>query len=403
MQNLNEVSSTEFDYLSLITNYPYLIENTIVKKEYLSDKAKIMFNILQTEYNLSKCFVLERLTKNYKNFIVDDYIELFNNCVYNSSRDVMFKEFEKTIVDNYKKQQYKELTKNFDGNCEKLYDDLTKINDINCNENDYIRAEDMFKTLTSKKKQVKFNYPQLDYSLNLSQNDLLILSAGTGSGKTAFALNMLYKLSEEYQCVYFNMEMSKNVIYKRLLALATGIEIQKLNDISSLPQNQKEVIKEMMQRIEDNKIILINKSMDIKEVKRTIAGIKSKRHIIAFVDHIGLVKSSGNSLYEKMTNVAKELRSISLNYDCTLIGLCQLSRESQKTNSEPKLQDLRDSGEIEQSARKVIMLHNVSKNQQDRIQDINVIIAKNDDGNKVTKKFKFDKYIQRFNEEWNER
>ena len=79
---MNEISNTEFDYLSLITNYPYLIENTIVKKEYLSDKARVMFNILQTEYNINKCFVLDRLTKNYRNFIIDDYLELFNNCVY---------------------------------------------------------------------------------------------------------------------------------------------------------------------------------------------------------------------------------------------------------------------------------------------------------------------------------
>lgn len=399
---MNELNDTEFNYLSLITNYPYLIENTIVKKEYLSDKAKVMFDILQKEFIRNKTYVVDRL-KDYRNFDIDMFIDLLTNCAYNSSRDVMFKEFEKTIIDKYKKHQYENLTKNFDGDCEKLYNELTKVNDINCNENDYIRADDMYKTLTSKKKQVKFNYPQLDYSLNLSQNDLLILAGSTGGFKTAFALNMLYKLSNEYQCVYFNMEMSKNIIYKRLLAIATGIEIKSLNDISSLPENQKQVLKSAMEKIEENKIILINKSMDIKEIKREIASIKSKRHIIAFVDHIGLVKSSGNSLYEKMTNVAKELRSISLNYDCTLIGLCQLSRESQKNNTEPKLQDLRDSGEIEQSARKVIMLHNVSKNQQDREQNINVIIAKNDDGNKVIRKFKVDKYIQRFTEEWNER
>lgn len=399
---MNELNDTEFNYLSLITNYPYLIENTIVKKEYLSDKAKVMFDILQKEFIRNKTYVVDRL-KDYRNFDIDMFIDLLTNCAYNSSRDVMFKEFEKTIIDKYKKHQYENLTKNFDGDCEKLYNELTKVNDINCNENDYIRADDMYKTLTSKKKQVKFNYPYLDYSLNLSQNDLLILAGSTGGFKTAFALNMLYKLSNEYQCVYFNMEMSKNIIYKRLLAIATGIEIKSLNDISSLPENQKQVLKSAMEKIEENKIILINKSMDIKEIKREIASIKSKRHIIAFVDHIGLVKSSGNSLYEKMTNVAKELRSISLNYDCTLIGLCQLSRESQKNNTEPKLQDLRDSGEIEQSARKVIMLHNVSKNQQDREQNINVIIAKNDDGNKVIRKFKVDKYIQRFTEEWNER
>ena len=397
---MNDMTETEFDFLSLITNYPYLIENTIVKKEYLSDKASIMFNILQTEYNINKCFVIDRLTQNYKNFVVKDYANLYSNCAYNSSRDTMFKEFEKVIVENYKRKQYQLLTKSFDGDCEHLYNELTKINEINCNENDYIKAEDIYKTLSNKKKQVKFNYAQLDYSLNLSQNDLLIIAGSTGGFKTAFALNLLYQLSEEYQCVYFNMEMSKSIIYKRLLSIATGIEINKLNDINLLPNNEKELLKKTMEKLEQNKIILINKSNDIKSIKREISSIKSKRHIIAFIDHIGLVKSSGNSLYEKMTNVAKELRTISLNYDCTLIGLCQLSRESQKNNVEPKLQDLRDSGEIEQSARKVIMLHNISKNPQDRIQNINVIIAKNDDGNKTTKNFKVDKYIQKFTEEW---
>jgi len=397
---MNDITETEFDFLSLITNYPYLIENTIVKKEYLSDKASIMFNILQTEYNINKCFVIDRLTQNYKNFVVKDYANLYSNCAYNSSRDTMFKEFEKVIVENYKRKQYQLLAKSFDGDCEHLYNELTKINEINCNENDYIKAEDIYKTLSNKKKQVKFNYAQLDYSLNLSQNDLLIIAGSTGGFKTAFALNLLYQLSEEYQCVYFNMEMSKSIIYKRLLAIATGIEINKLNDINSLPNQEKELLNQTMKKLESNKIILINKSNDIKSIKREISSIKSKRHIIAFIDHIGLVKSSGNSLYEKMTNVAKELRTISLNYDCTLIGLCQLSRESQKNNVEPKLQDLRDSGEIEQSARKVIMLHNISKNQQDRIQNINVIIAKNDDGNKTTKNFIVDKYIQKFTEEW---
>ena len=397
---MNDMTETEFDFLSLITNYPYLIENTIVKKEYLTDSASIMFNILQTEYNINKSFVVDRLTQNYKNFVLKDYVNLYSNCAYNSSRDTMFKEFEKVIVENYKRKQYQLLAKSFDGDCEHLYNELTKINEINCNENDYIKAEDIYKTLSNKKKQVKFNYSQLDYSLNLSQNDLLIIAGSTGGFKTAFALNLLYQLSEEYQCVYFNMEMSKSIIYKRLLAIATGIEINKLNDINSLPNQEKELLNQTMKKLESNKIILINKSNDIKSIKREISSIKSKRHIIAFIDHIGLVKSSGNSLYEKMTNVAKELRTISLNYDCTLIGLCQLSRESQKNNVEPKLQDLRDSGEIEQSARKVIMLHNISKNPQDRIQNINVIIAKNDDGNKTTKNFKVDKYIQKFTEEW---
>ena len=99
-----------------------------------------------------------------------------------------------------------------------------------------------------------------------------------------------------------------------------------------------------------------------------------------------------------MTNVAKELREISLDNNCTVIGLCQLSREAQKQDTLPKLQDLRDSGEIEQSARKVLMIHNKSEDKLKRVQDMEIIIAKNDDGNKIVKDFEFDRYTQKFTE-----
>ena len=101
-----------------------------------------------------------------------------------------------------------------------------------------------------------------------------------------------------------------------------------------------------------------------------------------------------------MTEIAKELRRISINYDCTIIGLCQLSREAQKENKIPTLQDLRDSGEIEQSARKVIFLYNENPN-ENQIQDMQIIIGKNDDGDKKIKAFKFDKYRQKFEEVYN--
>ena len=117
-----------------------------------------------------------------------------------------------------------------------------------------------------------------------------------------------------------------------------------------------------------------------------------------FLDHIGLVKASGNSLYEKMTNVAKDLRTICLDCNCTIIGLCQLSRGSQKNNEMPKLQDLRDSGEIEQSARKVVLLYDEEKDSTNENHNMKMIIAKNDDGNRVIKDFVFERYTQRFKE-----
>lgn len=399
---MQEYLECDNEFLALIINYPYLIDKTIIKSEYLIPKARILFSILLEQKKDGDNFIIEKMALN-KNFDVEYYAKLLTSNIYNASRETKFKEIEKYLIERYKKIQYKNLTSKFDGNCKKLYDNLTKINEINYNENDYVTAKDIYNSLIQKDTKIKLGYPYLDNALNLSKNDLLIVAGGTGTGKTAFALNLLNKLSNDYQCIYFNMEMSKKILYKRLLAINTGITIKELENLDKLSDRDKNDVSEKMQDIERRKIILVNKVTDTEEIKKDIANINTDKHIIAFVDHIGLIRTKGNNLYEKMTNIAKELRSISMNNDCTLIGLCQLSRESQRSGDEPKLQDLRDSGEIEQSARKVLFLNNKTENKEQRIHQMDIIIAKNDDGDKLIKSFRFDRYNQIFNEIYNGR
>ena len=305
---------------------------------------------------------------------------------------------QKSIIDVYKKRKYKEVFNTFQGDYENAYKQLTEINEINYQENSYITYQDMINSLTDERKGLKLGFSELDKNLNLSQNDLIILAGSTGGGKTAFALNLLNNLSTNYQCVYFNMEMSKNILFKRLCAMKTGITMQDLNNFSKLEPIKKAMVSNALCDIDEKKILLMNGSITPKDIRKNILNVKTDKHIVVFLDHIGLIKSSGNSLYEKMTNVAKELRTICLDCNCTIIGLCQLSRESQKNNDIPKLQDLRDSGEIEQSARKVLLLHDKDKEIPDRVHKVDVIVAKNDDGSRVVKEFLFDRYTQRFSE-----
>ena len=254
----------------------------------------------------------------------------------------------------------------------------------------------MIKTLEEENSQIKLGFTDLDKALYISQNDFVVLAGGTGTGKTTFALNLLSNLSKEYQCVYFNMEMSKKTLYKRLSAIETGIDINKLNNLKTIEEKEIKFLYQKISEIEERKIILINNSQNIENVEKVISRIKDKRKIIVILDHIGLINSQGNSLYEKMTNVAKKIRGLCLDYNCTIFGLCQLSRESQKDEREPKLQDLRDSGEIEQSARKVILLYNKDYKKQIDIKNVDILVAKNDDGSCLAKNFKFDTKKQKF-------
>ena len=385
----------EYELLALIINYPELLERNILKKEYFYGQDQILFNAILTEYKKHKVLLVENLSK-YSGFNLEYYFQLQTDNLWNTNKEIKFEELQKGIIDKYKRRRFKEITDTYSGNYEKTIQDLERLLEINYQENSYINSEDVINSLFNEKRQLKLGYEEFDKDLNLSQNDLLIIGAGSGTGKTAFALNLLLKLCEDYQCIYFNMEMSKDILYKRLIAIKTGISLKDLNNAKKLSSNDLRKISVASSDLEN--IILINGSVNTPIVKKNILNIKTDKHIVVFLDHIGLIKASGNSLYEKMTNVAKDLRTICLDCNCTIIGLCQLSRVSQKNNEIPKLQDLRDSGEIEQSARKVVLLYDEEKDSTNENHNMKMIIAKNDDGNRVIKDFVFERYTQRFKE-----
>lgn len=385
----------EYELLALIINYPELLERNILKKEYFFGQDQILFNAILTEYKKHKVLLVENLSK-YSGFNLEYYFQLQTDNLWNTNKEIKFEELQKGIIDKYKRRRFKEITDTYNGNYEKTIQDLEKLLEINYQENSYIKSEDVINSLFNEKRQLKLGYEEFDKDLNLSQNDLLIIGAGSGTGKTAFALNLLLKLCENYQCIYFNMEMSKDILYKRLIAIKTGISLKDLNNAKKLNSNDLKKISVASSDLEN--IILINGSINTPIIKKNILNIKTDKHIVVFLDHIGLIKASGNSLYEKMTNVAKDLRTICLDCNCTIIGLCQLSRVSQKNNEIPKLQDLRDSGEIEQSARKVVLLYDEEKDSTNENHNMKIIIAKNDDGNRVIKDFVFERYTQRFKE-----
>ena len=78
---------------------------------------------------------------------------------------------------------------------------------------------------------------------------------------------------------------------------------------------------------------------------------------LVIVDYLGLVQSPGRSEYDRVTATAAGLRLLARETKCPILSLCQLNREAKDLTKEPGLGDLRSSGEIEQSANVVGLLH----------------------------------------------
>lgn len=390
------------EYLALVINYPELLDKTILKDEYFDGKDKIMFSILFNFYKKNHCLVISDLI-NDENFNIDYFVELQESNIYTSSKNTKFKRLEQDIIEQYKIKKLNEFRNSIpelrnSEDINNFFKGIENIKEIKVLENSNITTEKMLNTLMEQKTQVKLGFTDLDKLLVVEQNDFVVVAGGTGSGKSSFALNLLSNMSKEYQCVYFNMEMPEKTLYKRLCAIETGIDIRKLNNFSELSSQEYKIINETISDIGSRNIIMLNGRQTIESISKSLMNVDTDKHIVVILDHIGLINAKGNGLYEKMTNVAKGIRVLCFDCDCTIFGLCQLSRESQKEERIPKLQDLRDSGEIEQSARKVLLLYNKDLKNDNRIKDITLYIAKNDTGGHAGKEMKFDVYQQKFYE-----
>lgn len=279
---------------------------------------------------------------------------------------------EEVVITAYKDRLLREEFKNYDNETHSIEDYTKRINEINelgTVKQENITAEDLKTCLESDKRDIRgLGFPKLEAFLKMKEHDLMVISAsGTGGGKTALALNMLSELSKHYQCIYFNMEMGEEDIKERLISIESGVPMQTLEQYRYITDKAlKQKIDEAMVEIGTHKkITLLTGAKSLEAIKGVINRLDTDEHVIVFVDHIGMIRGlSRSSLYEKTTEIAKSLRALALNHNVTMIALSQVSRgqpqQGQKAqfNEAPTLSRLKESGEIENSARQVVFIYN---------------------------------------------
>ena len=98
------------------------------------------------------------------------------------------------------------------------------------------------------------------------------------------------------------------------------------------------------------------------------------RPTLVLVDYIQLVQGSGKSRYEKMSDVAEQLKIVAKNTGCVVVMASQVSRD--KTSPEITLHDAKDSGSIENSSGVVLGIWRDDK----RSNVLNLKVLKNTKG-----------------------
>lgn len=354
------------------------IDKLSITKDYLKD-----FSIQGKKYNFK--YIFERIEQIHKENRDNEMLQILStdeqidmNIIMEIIQGNPLEQIgailskEGTIIQAHKEELLRMEYKKLEDGLQSIEDyskNVNQINQLGTVKQENITEEDLKKCLNSDNKAIKgLGLPRLEACLKMKEHDFMVISAsGTGGGKTALALNLLSELSKHYQCVYFNMEMAEEDIYERLVSIQSGETMDTLERYKYITDKKiKNRIDEAMKEIGERKRIDIHTgAKSLEAIKATINRMDPEKHTIVFIDHIGMIRGfSRSSLYEKTTEIAKTLRAMALNHNITMIALSQVSRQQNqqgntrnRENEAPTLSRLKESGEIENSARQVIFIY----------------------------------------------
>lgn len=229
---------------------------------------------------------------------------------------------------------------------------------------------------------------------------LWIVAGRPGLGKTALTLQwVLVAATQGHPVGVISLEMGADEIALRAVAnrfrlCATGMALGDAEHHESLKQVAA------AGRLSEFKRLPIHLDTDTLTLPGIISRVTEWRrvHKIAFavVDHIGLIEGAPgafNTRTEQLGQISRSLKNLAKRLGVPIIAVSQLNRSVEKERRRPVLADLRDSGNLEQDADIVLMLHN-----SDDGPDIELGLLKNRAGAKgwLPGAVRFDGRTQRF-------
>ena len=218
----------------------------------------------------------------------------------------------------------------------------------------------------------------------LHPEELTIIAARPGVGKTAYAIQMMLNMAKKgVKCLLVSREMSQMQLAKRILANIAMVDGQKLRFCKSLTDDDWAKIGFAVSDICKLPIELNDKLATIQEIRAYCRELKNKDSIdLLIVDYLQLCRSlkKTENRRQEIEDISRQLKEISLEFSMPVVALSQLSRESVSAK-EPELNHLRESGSLEQDADNVIFLHVPADTDETQDSfDIKVIVGKQRNG-----------------------
>jgi replicative DNA helicase len=201
----------------------------------------------------------------------------------------------------------------------------------------------------------------------------------------------------------FSLEMSRTEITMRLLSAEAKIRLKNMRDGTMSDDDWQRLVRKMGEVSEAPLFIDDSPNLTMMEIRAKTRRLRQRHDLrLIVIDYMQLM-TSGRKVESRQLEVSEFSRQIKLlakELEIPVIAISQLNRGAeQRTDKQPQLADLRESGSLEQDADMVILLHRDDAYERDPnlhtgVADINV--AKHRNGPTKKLELAFQGHFSRF-------
>lgn len=204
---------------------------------------------------------------------------------------------------------------------------------------------------------IQFGFTLLDNNIGgIFPGGYTVIGAKSGAGKTTFAINIAFNiLKQDKKVLFVTCEMPAHEISNRFISHITGISTTAIN---------KKVLKDEEYRQYINAMALLNSynlyiNDKIPRLSQITKRIQQLQPDVVIIDYLQILQSDsltkGETAEQRISNISREIRNISIRYNVHIIALVQLNQNYKGVPHGENI--IRQSSVVYQDATSVIYLH----------------------------------------------
>ncbi len=224
----------------------------------------------------------------------------------------------------------------------------------------------------------------LDTALGgLASDTLNILAGRPGMGKSALAFNIAGNVARQGKhVVVFSLEMSRRKVMARMACRHAQVNWLRVQQGTTPDQDLTRLMQTIGELGELPMHISDATDLTTAQVRAEVARVNAHTPLsLAVVDHIGLLADRDDNEVRRLGTITWALKRIAKDFSVPVLALAQLNRGVElRSEKQPVLADLRESGKIEENADIVLMMYRAKYYDPKANDEVEVIARKNRDG-----------------------